>query len=481
MTMNYRQRVNDYLPEEILEKDRDEVISKGGLWNLIRRFGLTFNLVLLLALAYQGLITVFIALNGLKTIPLLANASPPNNTRQLFTNIAAILLAAILQGLLLTEIYLAIRLRPNALDRQPALDGQPTPDRPFTAGWQFATDMPADPDLPPHSALWWSLALATLFVTVGLDLGLLFLSLTGKATLGAAWQAYNNTPTLGFIFLPAAILNLLTLFCGAILIHTASARAGDDEDGFKAFAEAFLVDAGSRLRAKVVKIWRKLGVDPLRFIPVNASALKLLASRCPEIFPPQSNGDNWAYDFSGNIFAALPPDVHKALLQNIYRLGKDGEDIFDADGNRLLWRLPASDIADMIARNIEIYGQPRFVDITNPNRPKILTGFNSLNPRPAGVGRPLARLAAPRKSQSAAVMEPLIASQFVSPNKAFAAGLTQAERALFGSYLTNTVFPHARGTRYPQDLPDMSIFEAFDLEDMLWYYRYWKKQTGTRA
>jgi hypothetical protein len=64
---------------------------------------------------------------------------------------------------------------------------------------------------------------------------------------------------------------------------------------------------------------------------------------------------------------------------------------------------------------------------------------------------------------------------------AFASGLTQAEKALFGSYLTNTVFPHARGSRYPQDLPDMSIFEAFDLEDMLWYYRYWKKQAGSRA
>jgi hypothetical protein len=27
----------------------------------------------------------------------------------------------------------------------------------------------------------------------------------------------------------------------------------------------------------------------------------------------------------------------------------------------------------------------------------------------------------------------------------------------------------------------MSIFEAFELEDMLWYYRYWKKQAGSRA
>ena len=475
MTSNDRQRVKDYLPEETFENNQDDDTTKGGLWNLIRKFGLTFNLVLLLALAYQGFITVFIALNGLKTIPLLAGASPAGSSRPIFTNAAAILLAAILQSLLLTEIFLAIRLRPNAPDRQSALD------RPFSFEGPINPDKSAGPDIPPHSELWWGVVLAALFVTVIMDLGLLFLSLTGKATLAAAWQAYRDAPTLGFIFLPAAILDLLTLFCGAILIHAASTRIGDDEDGFKAFAEAFLLDAGSRLRAKVVRVWRRLGVDPLRFVPVNASVLKLLASKHPDIFPPGASGDNWAYDFTGNMFAVLPPDVHKALLQNIYRLGRDGEDIFDTDGNRLLWRLTASDMADMISRKIEIYGPPRFVDITNPNRPKILTDFGSLNPRRAGVGRTLARLAAPGKSQPVAVMEPLAASQYVSPNMAFAAGLPQAEKALFGSYLTNTVFPHARGTRYPQDLPDMSIFEAFDLEDMLWYYRYWKKQAGTRA
>ncbi|MBN9387913.1 MAG: hypothetical protein J0I20_07685 [Chloroflexi bacterium] len=471
MTIKDRQRVNNYLPDEHFEKDPGEVTPEGGLWQLVRKFGLGFNLALGLALAYQVFMAVFIALNGLKTVPLLADTSPIDHTRQFFTNTGAIVLAVILQGLLLVEIFLAIRLRPDTGDTPLDLDQPLTPGRPAEP----------DPDRPPHSTIWWGVVLGALVVTVALDLGLLFLSLTGKATLGAAWQTYRTTPTLGFLFLPAAILDLLTLFCGAILVQIASTKTSDDEDGFKAFAEAFLVGASGRLRAKVVKVWRKLGVDPLRFIPVNASTLKLLASKHPELTPPRSNADHWAYDFNGNMFALLPSDVHKALLQNIYRLGRDGEDIFDTDGTRLLWRQTASDMADMIARNIEIYGSPRFVDISNPNKPKILGGFGDLDARPGQSGKPLPRLSAPGKDPSTVVIEPLVASQYLSPNLAFATGLSPAERALFGSYLTNTVFPYARGTRYPADLPDMSIFEAFELEDMLWYYRYWKKQAGSRA
>lgn len=473
MTMNDRPRVKDYLPDEYLENHQGDTSSKGGLWSLIRKFSVGFNLILLLALVYQIFVAVFIALNGLKTVPLLANGPIPDNTRQFFTNAAAIVLAVVLQALLLAEIYLAIRLRPDASDLPAHLD------------WQFATTPPGQPTPieaeTPYRKVWWGVVLAALVVTVGMDLGLLFLSLTGKTTLAAAWQAYQKAPSLGFVFLPLAILDLLTLWCGAILIQTASTRAGDDEDGFKAFAAAFLVGAGGRLRAKVVKVWRRLGVDPLRFIPVNISVMRLLSSKHPELVPPQTAGDNWAYDFTANMFALLPPDVHRALLQNIYRLGKDGQDIFDADGNRLLWRQPASDIADMIARNLEIYGPPRFVDITNPNRPKILTDFSALMARPSNSGRSLFRLAAPGNQQVVEDFEPVAASQFVSPNMAFVAGLSQDEKALFGSYLTNTVFPHARGTRYPQGLPDLSIFEAFEIDDMMWYYRYWKKQAGSRA
>lgn len=474
MTSNDRPRVEDYLPEETSDNRQADIPAAGRLWNLVRKFGIAFNLVLLVALAFQIFVAVFIALNGLKTLPLLASNPPTNQSGQFFPNAVAIVLAILLQGLLLTEIFLAIRLRPDASDQALNLD------------WQLSqSNSPKEKSSlvdPPYRNIWWGVTLAALFVTGIIDLGLLFLSLTGKTTLGGAWQSYGNTPTLGFIFLPLAILNFLTLFCGAILGHAASTRTSDDEDGFKAFAEAFLVGASGRLRAKVIKVWRRLGVDPLRFIPINPSVMKLLASKHPEYVPSQAaNGETWAYDFSSNMFALLSEDVHKALLQNIYKLGKDGEDIFDTDGNRLLWRLSTGDIADMIARNMEIYGQPRFVDIRNPNKPKTLTDFSGLNRRPANKARSLPQLTAPGENPVIDDFEPVIASQYISPNMAFALGLSKDEKALFGSYLTNTVFPHARGNRFPAELPDMSIFEAFDLEDMLWYYRYWKKQAGSRA
>jgi hypothetical protein len=66
-----------------------------------------------------------------------------------------------------------------------------------------------------------------------------------------------------------------------------------------------------------------------------------------------------------------------------------------------------------------------------------------------------------------------------SPVQTFVASLTSAEKALFGSYLTHTVFPHIhQGSRFPQGVQDMSIFEVFDSVKLQWYYRYWKKQTG---
>jgi hypothetical protein len=62
----------------------------------------------------------------------------------------------------------------------------------------------------------------------------------------------------------------------------------------------------------------------------------------------------------------------------------------------------------------------------------------------------------------------------------FITSLTPTEKALFGSYLTHTVFPHVHGSKFPQGVPDLSIFEVFDQVELQWYYRYWKKQIASR-
>jgi hypothetical protein len=68
----------------------------------------------------------------------------------------------------------------------------------------------------------------------------------------------------------------------------------------------------------------------------------------------------------------------------------------------------------------------------------------------------------------------------VAAAPSFVSSLTPTEKALFGSYLTHTVFPHVHGSKFPQGVPDLSIFEVFDQVELQWYYRYWKKQVASR-
>jgi hypothetical protein len=131
----------------------------------------------------------------------------------------------------------------------------------------------------------------------------------------------------------------------------------------------------------------------------------------------------------------------------------------------------------MIIFYIETYGQPRFIDITNPQNPQLLT-------RPVALGAPGINPASSQVTGGSpdSALQPGAAHRQAgppSPVQSFVASLTSAEKALFGSYLTHTVFPHIhQGSRFPQGVPDMSIFEVFDSVKLQWYYRYWKKQSG---
>jgi len=448
------------------------------------KLGLNFSLVLLLALSYQGFVAVFVAFNGLKTIPFFANLSPTDNTQQILGNTAAIIIAIIIQGLIIAEMAQVVWLR--------------HPDR-------------LKVRLMRGSVWWWIMLLALIF-TIVIDFLLLFLSITNKTNLQDAWQAVLKNQMTGLTILLLSILNFLTLLrCAAVMRTSTSAEIRHEvEERLNAIAEEILIDAGDSARSKAAEVWKKLSVNPQRFVPIHDSVLNLVSQNHPQLVPPAIGGDTWAYDFTGNTFAAIPPDVHQALLQNRYRVAREHKTPFEADDNQLLWRLPPADMAEMIAFNMQTYGKPHFVDITEPENPKFLTrpvefgalGLNQnppqANPASQNVSvqpsatisnstniteatQQLATSGVPgANTQPLPAVIPQAQPAVVAAGPNFIASLTPTEKALFGSYLTHTVFPHVHGQKFPQGVPDLSIFEVFDQIELQWYYRYWKKQIASR-
>lgn len=469
--MDSRQKVITYIPKENQETEEpssDMGTIRRGLWMYTHKLGLNFSLVLLLALIYQSFVAVFIGLNGMKTIPIFATLSPTDNTQQILGNVAAIVVAGVIQGLIIAEMAQVVWLRHPDRLKVRLMSG----------------------------SVWWWIMLVALVVTIVIDFLLLFLSITSKSNLPEAWQSVLRNQMTGFSILLLSILNFLTLLRCASVMRTSTSDEirREVEERLKAIAEEILIDAGDSARTKAAQVWKKLSVNPQRFIPIHDSVLNLISKNHPTLVPPQLGGDTWAYDFTGNTFAAVPPDVHQALLQNRYRASRDTKTPFETDDNQLLWRLPPSDMAEMINFNLETYGKPRFVDITEPENPKFLTrpievsalGFNTPVVQTSTVQNPPL---ANQVTGSMANTQPLIGSQptntstqqlIVAADPNFVTNLPPTEKALFGSYLTHTVFPHVHGSKFPQGVPDLSIFEVFDNVELQWYYRYWKKQSGTR-
>ncbi|HEX2913390.1 MAG TPA: hypothetical protein VH186_21480 [Chloroflexia bacterium] len=478
MNMNNRQKVITYIPkesQEVEEPASDMGTIRRGLWMYTHKLGLNFSLVLLLALAYQAFVAVFIALNGMKTIPIFANLSPTDNTQQIIGNTAAIIMAAIIQGLIIAEMAQVVWLRHPDRLKVRLMSG----------------------------SIWWWVMLFALIVSIGIDFLLLFLSITSKPNFQEAWQAVQKNQMTGLTILLLSILNFLTLLRCASVMRTSTSDEirREVEERLNAIAEEILIDAGDSARAKAAQVWKKLSVNPQRFVPIHDSVLNLISQNHPNIIPPQLGGDTWAYDFTGNTFAVLPPDVHQALLQNRYRVAHESRTPFEGDDNQLLWRLPPVDMAEMIAFNVETYGKPRFVDITEPETPKFLTRpveFGALGLAPTGTTQaqnaviqntattqqmPLNMAMQNTMTQPFTVIDQNTSSgQYALPPASnFISTLTPTEKALFGSYLTHTVFPHVHeGQKFPQGVPDLSIFEVFDNVELQWYYRYWKKHASVR-
>ncbi len=101
----------------------------------------------------------------------------------------------------------------------------------------------------------------------------------------------------------------------------------------------------------------------------------------------------------------------------------------------------------MIEYNLDSYGQPKIVDMTEPEKPKYLNTpvnlcqvSNESNPTPG-----------------------------VSWKNA-----SGREKVLFASYLARKIYPETYGEEYMQ-VAGTDIFEMFDEDELQYYFKRWKK------
>jgi hypothetical protein len=468
--MNNDQRIIAYVPKESEDRPASDMGAvRRGLWLYTHKLGLNFSLVLLLSLAYQAFVAVFIALKGLRNIPVFDNMMRGDQFLQVVGTTLAIGIGVVIQGLIVAELAQVVWLR--------------HPDRLKVRLMK--------------GSVWWWIILLTLLPSIGIDFLLLFLSVTEQTNLDMAVRYVMRDQVTGFTILLLAILNFLTLLRCASVMRTSTSEEirREVEERLNAIAEEMLIDAGDSARSKAAKVWKQLSVNPQRFVPIHESVINRISQSHPEMVPPQLGGDNWAYDFSGNTFAMLPPDVHIALLQNRYRASNTpkalppGQKISEKIGkkpspntqeqeeNSLLWKLPPSAIAEMIGFNLETYGKPKFVDITEPDAPRFITRpveLSALGVMEDGNGHMQALNSGTQNVLTTKTGQlPTVQSQIVTGGD-FMRAISPKEKALFGAYLAKTVFPHVHGEQFIQ-VGGADIFEVFDELELQWYYRYWRK------
>jgi hypothetical protein len=484
-----KDRVIAYMPKE--EEDRpasDMGTLRRGLWVYTNKLGLNFSLVLLLSLAYQIFVALFIAFRGMKTLPILQELDKGSTFEQVLSTTAAIFLGLIIQGLIIAELAQVVWLR--------------HPDR-------LKVRLMRD-------SIWWWFMLVALIITLVIDFFLLFLSVTGKKSLSDAWQTVTADQLTGFTTILLAVLSMLTLLRCASVMKTSTSEEirREVEERLKAIAEEILIDAGDSARAKATKVWKKLSVNPERFIPIHESVLRLVSQQHPDLVPPQIGGNSWAYDFNGNTFAAIPPDMHTALLQSKHRAAiagrKPGKLVKkDYDENEVLWKAQPSGMVDLINHNLDAFGRPKFVDITEPDNPKFIsppisiekldynvTELPKVNPvldTQATTKLPVIQDDKTRQLSGGIGKEP---DQILTNEKAFLTQINQlvsvsapkgattddfitslnkAEKLKFGKYLAKVVYPYVHGDDFPLDAKLMDVYDYFDDLELQWYYRYWKK------
>lgn len=417
-----------------------------GIWYYTHNLGREFTLVLTISLLTQAGMACLIGLNGLSRIPIFqAFASNDNPILHTLAIVVLIVAGLFTQGLIIAEMAQVVWLR--------------HPDK-------LKVRLMSD-------SIWWWIMLIALIVSVVVDFFLLFLAVTNTSSIADAFAVVGRDQTTGFANLLLAVFNLLTLLrCSSVMRTSTSAEIHREvEERLKAIAEEMLIDAGDSARQKASKIWKRLSVDPQRFLPIHNSVLNLISQQHPDIVPPNLGGDTWAYDFGGNTFAALPPDVHQALLHRQFRARNDSANPFKEEDVQVLWSLPPRDVAQLMANNFEDYGRPKFVDVTEPDEPRFASKPVDFSQLSASVGQGTGQLEpAGTSSQPGTASEAL---QNVPLVQGFTAKLPKSERVQFGIWLTNQLYPKLKGHVFVAPEPSATVFDAFDDIELAYYHQKW--------
>lgn len=443
---NYK-NVITYIPEQAGYKPSAEMgLVRRGLWVYVNRMGLDFSLVLLASLGYQTCVAVLIALKSMRYVPVFEQLlEHSQGWQQILSYAAAITVALIIQGILILELAQVVWLyKPDRLKVR------------LMSG-----------------SIWWWVMLGTLLITLPIDFALLFLGIASQPDLATAWHYVVQNQVTGFSVLLLSVLNFLTMLRCASVMRTSTTEENRRrvEEQLSAVAEEMLLDAGEATRTKAKQIWKELAVNPKQLVPVQNAVFNLLTQNHPELIPPQLGGESWAYDFGSNSFAALPPDVHMALLQNRQRGssskpfnpnqrlaqklgGQSSQPVLNDP--QVFWQLPPEHLSEAIGFNMQTNGKPHFVDATGVHPEYLQRPLD----RTALLGNPTGVEA------GASVAGP-------SWNSA-----SPRDKVLFAAYL-KPVFKQAFGQEYEQ-ITGSDIFQMFDEMELAWHFREWKKQGGQK-
>ncbi|MEI6046619.1 MAG: hypothetical protein WCS37_19885 [Chloroflexota bacterium] len=330
-------QVITYVPDtEDDDPARDLRGLRLGLYMYTQKWGLNYSFVLLISSVYQGFIGVFIGLKGWR---IFFNGLPASAPWQIFALVVSVIVGLLFQTALIAEGAQIV--------------------------WLRRTDK-IKIRLEQDSG-WWRLMALSLAVLVAVDFVLLYFAVTGARDLKTAWDISSVDQLTWFSTFALLFMNLLTLLRCASVMNTSTTELNRlaVEERTKAIAEELFIDAGDATRLEAQRVWKQLGTNPRKFLPLQNAVIGQLQKSHPDFFPTGLGGDTWAFDFDSNTFTALTPDLYNSLLgakRNAKTLGESAA---------TMWSMGPEELSEAISMNLKINGQPRFVDMTVPEEPTL--------------------------------------------------------------------------------------------------------------
>jgi hypothetical protein len=328
-------QVITYAPDtETDDPARDLRGLRLGLYMYTQKWGLNYSFVLLISSLFQGFIGVFIGLKGWR---IFFNGLPADAPWQVFASVASIAIGLLFQVGLIAEGAQVV--------------------------WLRRTDK-IKIRLEQDSG-WWRALVVVLVILVAFDFVLLYFAVTGARDLTRAWNISSVDQLTWVSTFALLFMNLITLLRCASVMNTSTTELNRlaVEERTKAIAEELFIDAGDATRLEAQRVWKQLGTNPRKFLPLQNAVIGQLHKSHPDFFPADLGGDTWCFDFDSNTFTALTPDLYNSLLgakRNSKALGGSAEAI---------WSMGPEELSEAISMNLKMNGQPRFVDMTVPDEP----------------------------------------------------------------------------------------------------------------